>query len=256
MARTLSFDDPAAARWRAFSRRGRHLAEVFIVLWGGLLFCLFRVVPPHAAIPPPPAIHITYMPDEWLLSGGRMADPRTLWSPAVFSLATSIGFSHNTYQSTPRLQLPDAIARTDGTLSVDDDFSGKLLLFGVSPAAPAYSPIVYAPPRHALTPAPAASNGGPMHFSAEWTAADFANLATNISPWTDKPWQAAADIRFTPEGLPASIMLTQASGLPEVDPQLTAMLYRIRLQRQDAPRRGTIFFRHLPSVANSTKGVP
>lgn len=75
----------------AGARRVRVMAAAGACLWVGLFLVLFRPAPPPAAAAPSSVPQLLYLP---LTEGdGFLTQPVGLWSPHLFSLPSSLGFS-------------------------------------------------------------------------------------------------------------------------------------------------------------------
>jgi hypothetical protein len=237
MHRTRSLEDPVR-RWRQFCRAGWRMAWIFAALWFGALALLFRVAP----APAPAARASPAQVFWWPAKNGAAEGIRALWSPSAFALPTPAGFSHSLRGERARLAPPVQLARPDAAFlarpeppaSLDPSKAGLVRLASPEPPAESSASAGVFPPR---TPEPEKPR---MDFPEGWESRLFSGVDLNFGAWTNSAWSARIEMRFDAKGLPASTLLEQSSGLPEVDRRLARSANGWRLLEPAAPRTGVI----------------
>ena len=207
-------------------------------LWVGALVLLFRVAPAPAPATRAAPAQMLWQPAK----KGAAEDIRALWSPSVFALSTPAGFSHSIRGERARHAPPVRLARPDAAF----------LARPGSPASPEPARAGFvrlAPPK---TPAGSSASAGVfppripelekprMDFPAGWESRLFSGVDLNFDAWTNTAWSARIEMRFDEKGLPASMLLEQSSGLPEVDRRLARSASGWRLLEPAAPRAGVV----------------
>lgn len=243
MHRSHPVEDPVR-RWRRFGRAGCRAAVGFAALWFGAWTLLFRVAPaPAAAFREAPA-KVSWWPGPGgdPTEGSLARDLRALWTPAAFALSTPAGFSHSLRRERAGLAPPVQAARPDaaflGDPRPDARRAGTTMEFARLSASVASAGFPAAesvfPPR---TPEPEAPR---MAFSDGWESRLFSGIDLDFSAWTNIAWTAQVEMRFDAKGVPASMLVTQASGNPDVDRRLARSAYGWRLLEPSAPREGVV----------------
>ena len=250
MRRSRPSEDPAR-RWRQFCRAGGRWAVLFAALWFGGLAFLFRIAPaPAAAYRAAPA----RLSGWWSAPGGAALDVRAQWTPAAFALSTPAGFSHSLRGAraglAPPIQaerLPAAYlddARTFAPLDAAEP--GRLAAEARAVPGAAADAGVF-PPR---APAPESAR---LVFPEGWESRLFSGIDLDYPQWTKAAWEARVEMRFDGNGVPESILLAQASGVPEVDRRLARSASGWRLLEPAAPRAGVVAWK---SPAAAAGGAP
>ncbi len=244
-------------RWRRFCRKGTRLAVLISILWIGGFSLLFRVAPA-----PEPDNRISSAPMSWWPAEHRqdVADIRTLWTPSIFALATPAGFSHALRDERSRLLPPVQSTRPAVAFLARPAFSGALDLAPMGNRFNTHSDprieLLRAsdsvfPPRTPEKEAPR------MIFPEGWESRLFSGIELNFSDWTNRIWSARVEMQFDATGVPRSILLTQSSGLPEVDRRLTRSANGWRLLEPTAPRMGVVSWSSpsVPPPVTAAKGA-
>ncbi len=228
MHRLRPSEDPAR-RWRRFCRPGARWAAAFAAVWFGAWALLFRIAPvPAAPLRDSPARMAWW----WPAADAPALDVRAHWTPAVFALATPAGFSH-------------ALRGGRASLAPPVQADRPAPVFWTAP--PAYAPLDFASPAPApiegaaaVFPARPLPRETPrLAFSAGWESRLFSGIDLDYPAWTNAPWQARVELRFDDRGVPTSVLLAQASGIPAVDRRLARSVSGWRLLEPAAPRSGT-----------------
>ena len=253
MYRTHPLENPEQ-RWRRFCRPGWRLAGLAALLWFGAFALLFRLAsPPVPALRPAPAA-VAWWPSA---AGTTTLDVRSLWTPAAFALATPAGFTHalrrgriglappvqtlrpaTAYLDNPRPSPPPPLAVGGG---VPDQA-------GAAPVGSWSVPEVF-PPRAAVAETPR------LEFSAGWESRLFSGIDLNFGGWTNLAWTARIEMQFDAKGVPVSMLLAQASGLPEIDRRLVRSASGWRLLEPGAARQGTVGWSS-PAASVAAGGPP
>ncbi len=227
MHRLRPSEDPAR-RWRRFCRPGARWAAAFAAVWFGAWALLFRIAPPP--LPPlraaPPRIAW------WRPAPAAPAlDVRAHWTPAAFALATPAGFSHALRGGRASVAPPVQADRpAPAYWTAAPAFAAPTLAWPAADA-PTSAPEVFAP-------RPAPREAPRLTFSAGWESRLFSGIDLDYPNWTNAPWQARVELRFDGRGVPASVLLAQASGIPDVDRRLARSASGWRLLEPAAPRSG------------------
>ena len=250
--RSSAISVPRARQWHRFCRRGRHWSILFLLVWIPLFAFLFRLrpgLPPISADSPPPRIR--HIPSSFLSANGPMADIRNWRSPAIYGLATPVGFTH-ALQGIPSPVIPPRTI-PENSLATGESAAippvpspepiATLYPIPVPSVLPSFDPPAATPP-----PAEALSDGNAalVRFApGTWTLADIPaaeSLLESIPAWTDTPWHATVFLRFDERGLPAAIFLETPSGDSAIDARLVAALHAWRLPSPSLPRESTLTF--------------
>lgn len=215
------------------------MAALVLAGWLGGLALLFRVAPAPSPLvrAPPPGV-------TWQSGSGDSSplDALAVWTPAAFALSTPAGFSHSLRRERAGIAPPVHATRPEPAYL--DDFRPRTTIDLSKPgmirpaAAPAASgssiPSGVFPPRPALPPVPR------LVFPDGWESRLFSGIDLNFGGWTSVAWRAQIEMRFDAKGVPSSMLLTQASGLPEVDRRLARSANAWRLLEPSAPRAGIV----------------
>ena len=237
MHRARPSEDPAR-RWRTFCRAGGRWAFVFAALWFGGLTLLFRVSPvPAAALRAAPA-----QLGWWSASGGATLDVRAQWTPAAFALSTPAGFSRSLRGERAGLAPPIQAERLPAAY-LDDarafeplDVAEPGRLGAEAQSAPGGS----TPDEGVFPPRAPEPEIARMVFPDGWESRLFSGIDLDFRNWTKAAWDARVEMRFDGKGVPESILLAQASGVPEVDRRLARSASGWRLLEPAAPRTGVV----------------
>lgn len=237
MHRARPSEDPAR-RWRTFCRAGGRWAFVFAALWFGGLTLLFRVSPvPAAALRAAPA-----QLGWWSASGGAALDVRAQWTPAAFALSTPAGFSRSLRGERAGLAPPIQAERLPAAY-LDDarafeplDVAEPGRLGAEAQSAPGGS----TPDEGVFPPRAPEPEIARMVFPDGWESRLFSGIDLDFRNWTKAAWDARVEMRFDGKGVPESILLAQASGVPEVDRRLARSASGWRLLEPAAPRTGVV----------------
>ena len=228
----------SATRWDRFCRRGRHLAVGFAALWFGSLVLLFGLAPAPAPLPHAPPMPVSW----WPAAEAPALDIRALWSPALFALPSPAGFTHALRQERVRLAPPIQALRPEPAYlpraSVSVENSQTAMSRFTLPSATGVGRL--APDSGVLPPRHPESETDRMLFSAGWESRLLAGIDLEYGSWTNVAWSARVEMRFDPQGVPVSMLLEQASGLPEVDGRLARSVRGWRLLDPNAPRMGMV----------------
>lgn len=251
MHRARPSEDPAR-RWRKFCRAGSRWALLFVVLWFGGLTLLFRISPaPAAALRAAPA----QLSGWWPAPGGAALDVRAHWTPAAFALSTPAGFSHSLRGERAGLAPPIQAERLPAAY-LDDarafeplDVAEPGRLGAETRSAPGGSP----PDEGVFPPRAPEPEIARMVFPDGWESRLFSGIDLDFRNWTPAAWDARVEMRFDGKGVPESILLAQASGIPEVDRHLARSASGWRLLEPAAPRTGVVAWQ---SPAAADGGAP
>lgn len=243
-------EDPAR-RWRLFCRAGGRWAVLFAALWFGGLAFLFRIAPaPAAADRAAPA----RLSGWWPAPGGPALDVRAQWTPAAFALSTPAGFSHSLRGARAGLAPPVQAERLPAAYLGDArafaplDAAEPGRLGAEARAVPgAVAGAGVFPPR---APEPESAR---LVFPEGWESRLFSGIDLDYPQWTKAAWEARVEMRFDGKGVPESILLAQASGVPEVDRRLARSASGWRLLEPAAPRAGVVAWK---SPAAAEGGAP
>ena len=243
MLRARPIEDPAR-RWSGFCRAGLRMVGVASAIWFGSLALLFRVapmpVPPSRADPP----RVSWWPGAQGsdFEDRLTEDVRTLWSPSVFALPSPLGFSHLLRRERARLAPPMQVQRPSpafGELAFSPPFSrGDVpvrLRWESEEQTVAFPPAAGVFPPKALEP-----DVPRLVFPEGWESRLFSGIDLDFAAWTNRPWSARIEMRFDGRGVPVSMLLAQATGLPEMDQRLARAANGWRLLDSNAPRAGTV----------------
>ena len=247
MYRTRPVED-SARRWRRFCRLGWRAAAGILAAWMGAMALLFRLAPL-----PPPLLRAAPPQISWRPASGRggiggavHADVRALWSPSVFALPSPVGFSRFLRREKSRIQPPAHLppagpaylegpnaGPTRGRLEEDVDI--RFSLAGESEGMERVSGVF--PPRTPEAEAPR------MGFPPGWESRLFSGIDLDYGKWAAEPWGARVDMRFDGDGVAESVLLSQPSGIADVDRRLARSARRWRLLDPGAPRTGSVGWR-------------
>ena len=237
MNRFHPHEDPDR-RWRRFSRPGWRLAGLAAALWFGVFALLFRLAsPPVPALRPAPAAVAWWPP-----AVGAGLDMRSLWTPAVFALATPAGFTHALRRGRIGLAPPVEALRPAAAYlgNPRPPPPPGPAMAGDASGMPAAAPVASWPVPEVFPPRTAAAEAPRLEFSAGWESRLFSGIDLNFGQWTNQPWTARIEMQFDAKGVPVSMLLAQASGLPEVDRRLVRSASGWRLLESGAVRQGTV----------------
>ena len=238
-------------RWRRFCRKGWRLAGSAAFLWFGAFILLFRLAPlPAPALRPAPTALAWWPP-----TAADTLDVRSLWTPAAFALATPAGFTHALRRGRIGLAPPVQAVRPEAAfldnprpLPAVNLWAGNEIQRAdvETPAEPWPASAVF-PPRVAAVETPH------LEFSDGWESRLFSGIDLNFGDWTNAAWSARIEMQFDAKGVPVSMLLAQASGLPEVDRRLVRSASSWRLLEPDAMRHGTVVWQS-PAPAGEGRG--
>jgi hypothetical protein len=256
--RAAAISIPRARQWHRFCRRGRHWAVLFLLVWIPLFAFLFRLrpgLPPSSSTLPPP--HIRHVNTSFLAADGPLADIRNWRSPAIYGLATPVGFTH-ALQGIPSPAIPplatpaDSPAEGDSTPIPSLPPSEPLSIIYPVPVPsilPSFNPPAETPP----PTTPSSGTATLLRFAPEtWSLADIPAaeaLLEAIPAWTNTPWNATVSLRFDGQGLPAAVFLETPSDDSAIDARLVAALHAWRLPSPSLPRESTVAFFFAPPPA-------
>lgn len=175
------------------------------------------------------------------------ADPRLLWSPALFSLPSAVGFSApalserldarpaaGVWESAPLLL--ERFGRTAAAVRGDnllEDVAANLFLV---PLPPLEATVFRGPPRTA----PAS-----VEFVPGWSEDDFKDmpLPPGWGRTGDRAWEAAAYLEMDEEGAVEHVFLETPSEFPEANRLLEKALWNWKIKPDAAVRSGRVVFR-------------
>jgi len=236
------------------------LAGLFAVLWFGGLSLVFRIAP----VPEPLPHEVPAKVSWWPAAGGTALDVRALWTPAAFALSTPAGFSHSLRRERIQLAPPvrterPAAAFLDPAPARPVDLSNAMAILRPSASsAPGGAPRSAGvfPPRVPETDEPR------LVFPDGWESRLFSGIDLEFGGWTNAAWSARVEMRFDAKGVPVSVLLAQASGLPELDRRLARSATGWRLLEPAAPRTGIVAWSRpappastVPASAAAEKGA-
>ena len=242
-------------RWRRFCRKGSRMACLFTALWLGGFALLFRVAPTpepeHRASP----VSMSWWPAD---NQHGVSDIRTLWTPSIFALATPAGFSHSLREERSRLLPPVQSTRPEIAFLQRTATVGALDMAvpGTRRKVPSETAIEWVKVSDNVFPPRTPEKEVPrMVFPEGWESRLFSGIDLNFNGWTNRIWSARIEMQFDSSGVPRSILLTQSSGLPEVDRRLTRSATGWRLLEPTAPRMGVVSWSS-PSVSSTSPESP
>ena len=227
MHRLRPSEDPAR-RWRRFCRPGARWAAAFAAVWFGAWALLFRIAPVPAPVPREVPSRVAWW---WSAAAAPALDVRALWTPAAFALSTPAGFSHALRGGRANVAPPVHADRPAPAYWAGEPDYVPLALALPAPAPPTAAAEVFAP-------RPAPRETPRLVFSAGWESRLFSGIDLDYPNWTNAPWQARVELRFDARGVPTSVLLAQASGIPDVDRRLARSASGWRLLEPAAPRSG------------------
>ena len=244
MVRLRPSEDPAR-RWRRFCRPGARWAAGFAAVWFGAWAGLFRIAPLPAPAPrdfPPQASWW------WPAANAPALDVRAQWTPAAFALSTPAGFSHALRGDRANVAPPIQAERPAPAYwtGAPDFVPLALALPGPGPATSL---------AEVFAPRPAPRETPRLAFSAGWESRLFSGIDLDYPNWTNAPWQARVELRFDARGVPTSVLLAQASGIPDVDRRLARSVSGWRLLEPTASRTGAATWL-APGPAEAAGGAP
>lgn len=240
------------ARWLA--RAGPWWPAVLVAV--ALHAAWAAVLAPSPAAPrggPPAAPSVAYMPMRVDGPGGAPAeaDVRTLWSPALFSLPTHVGFSGSMLTNELRTYPPVGM-RPVQPLYLERAPSSSPVVF----PAPALGAAVASAPGHLAArrldaPAfpPRAATGTPatrVELSGELVGRRFEDpaLPAELRGEGDKPWDITVYVETDADGRVARVLI-EGSTAPEAAAGKVARVLRTwRLEQVDGPARGRVTLRY------------
>ena len=237
--------EDSARRWRRFCRPGARWAAAFAAVWFGSWALLFRIAPP-----PSPALRV-FPPQAswwWPAAATPALDVRAQWTPAAFALSTPAGFSHALRGGRANVAPPLQAERPAPTYWTGTPVFAPLALVLPPPAPPDSAAEVFAP-------RPAPRETPRLAFSAGWESRLFSGIDLGYPNWTNAAWQARVELRFDDRGVPTSVLLAQASGIPDVDRRLARSVSGWRLLEPTAPRTGAATWT-APGPADAAGGAP
>ena len=249
MRRSRPSEDPAR-RWRQFCRAGGRWALLFAALWFGGLTLLFRISPaPAAALRAAPV----QLSGWWPASGGAALDVRAQWTPAAFALSTPAGFSHSLRGERAGLAPPVQAERLPAAYLGDTRTFEPLDVAepGRPGAAARSAPGGLASDEGVFPPRVPEPEIARMVFPDGWESRLFSGIDLDFRKWTSAAWEARVEMRFDGKGVPESILLAQASGVPEVDRRLARSASGWRLLEPAAPRAGVVAWKS-PAAADGS----
>ncbi|NCD21927.1 MAG: hypothetical protein EOL90_03170 [Spartobacteria bacterium] len=244
MHRLRPSEDPAR-RWRRFCRPGARWAAAVAAIWFGAWTLLFRIAPVPAAPPRDPPGRMAWW---WPAAGAPALDVRAHWTPAAFALSTPAGFSHALRAGRSDLAPPVQTERPAPAYGATPP--AFLPLEGASPPSPA-GPV--APVAEVFPPRTWPKDAPRLAFSLGWESRLFAGIDLDYPAWTNVAWKARMELRFDERGVPTSVLLAQASGIPAVDRRLARSASGWRLLEPSAPRSGSATW-SAPGPADATAG--
>ncbi len=241
------------------------MAWMFAALWFGSLALLFRVASAPSPGPWDVPTEVSWWPGP---EGGGAEesvarDVRALWTPSAFALSSPAGFSHALRRERAASAPPVQVARPGAAFSGDPrpgagrELPGPEIIRSAVPPAPAGFPAAESvfPPRTLGEEAPR------LAFPEGWESRLFSGIDLDFGAWTNAAWSARVEMRFDAKGIPASTMLTQSSGNPEVDRRLARSTRGWRLLEPSAPRAGVVAWSSpspaaRPPTGSAEKGEP
>ena len=191
---------------------------------------LARAAPPAAAWWPGPG------------DGGGPDDVRSVWSPAAFALSTPAGFSHSLRQERSGISPPVQAARPGSAYLDDPRPAGRRDRFAAGPGLFRTAPAADLSPagESVFPPRSLDSAAARMEFPDGWESRLFSGIDLTFGAWAADAWTARVEWRFDARGVPISTLLTQPSGIPEVDRRLARSANGWRLLEPTAPREGVV----------------
>jgi len=215
------------------------MAWIFAALWFGGLSLLFRVAPLPAPLPREIPARVAWWPMDLRAPA---LDVRAHWTPSAFALSTPAGFSHSLRRERAGIAPPVQAAppeaaylgrpRPASSFDLSPVGHGRLASAATSEES-APSAGVFPQRTPSLEPPR-------MDFSTGWEPRLFSGIDLDFGAWTNIAWEARVEMRFDEKGIPLSILLAQASGMPEVDRRLARSASGWRLLEPSAPRAGTV----------------
>jgi hypothetical protein len=206
---------------------------------------------------------VSFLPASETKSGddSLIADSLALWSPAVFSLPSAVGFSRaaltNGTGARPPLQIP-------GVASV---FLDRRVRAEPEPGF-RFAPDLEESVREVLTNLPERLPESPVFGSSMTTGTPIQvelssgleekNLRTMDVPsdnilLKDKPWEVAAFVEFNEEGKVSGVFLETKSAFEDVDASLIRALWRWRIEDAKEPLSGRVMFRSWGRTQTASK---
>ncbi|HOW98658.1 MAG TPA: hypothetical protein P5567_10755 [Kiritimatiellia bacterium] len=175
------------------------------------------------------------------------ADPRLLWSPALFSLPSAAGFSApalaerfsarpaaGVWESAPlMLERDGRTGRAGRGDSLQEEVAANLFLV---PLPPLEATVFRGPPR-----APSAS----VEFRPGWSEDDFEDmpLPAGWGKTGDRAWEATAYLEMDAGGAAEHVFLESPSECPEVNRLLEKALWNWRIKPGASAASGRVVFR-------------
>jgi hypothetical protein len=237
------------------------MALVWYAFWGFWLSPIEQV--PKAGVSGAPSVR--FLPEPGPGNDAIAADVRALWSPAIFSLPSEVGFSSgaltNGIGGRPPLQGP-----------------GSDSLFLAPPSsAPLESGFRFAPTleqsvRETLTNLPdclpeayvfgvTATTGTGVQVELSSGLEQKRIRTMDVPPedvlLKDKPWEVAAFVEFNKEGKASGVFLETKSSFEDVDASLVRTLWRWQVEDAKEPLSGRVTFRSpgRPQVAGELQNT-
>lgn len=243
MYRARPAEDPAR-RWSGFCRAGLRMAGGAAAVWFVFLALLLRVAPMPDPTSRAEAPRMFWWPGpQGSAFEARFAeDIRSLWSPSAFALPTPLGFSHSLRRERARLAPPVQVRRPPPAYG--DSPPPPAMARGENPVRRwdgAAAASVGFPSAGAVFPPKAPEPDAPrMAFPEGWESRLFSGIDLDFASWTNAPWSAQVEMRFDGNGVPVSMLLARATGLPEMDRRLARSANGWRLLDAQAPRAGVV----------------
>jgi hypothetical protein len=216
------------------------MALLAALLWLAGFRAVFRTAPPVVPrrVAEPPLV--AWRPPN--VEGAPHADGALMGSPSVFALPSPFGFTGAMRGRRPRLSPPMQPTRgapaylrwrQDVGVAVGGGMGAlRLPQPDSKPLQPSFEGVF-----RARAPEP---DPPQMAFSEGWESRLFSGIDLNFDRWAAEPWTARMELRFDGAGVPVSALVTQPSGLGEVDRRLSRSARGWRLLDAQAARGGTV----------------
>lgn len=220
------------------------MAGVFAALWFGGWTLLFRVASAPAPEPRAAPAKVSWWPspERAAAEGSLIRDARVLWTPAAFALSTPAGFSHSLRRERASISPPVQVARPEAAFLGDPRSGARSDLLRLAFTRPPASTVAAGFPLagSGFPPRVLEKETAHMEFSDGWESRLFSGIDLGFGGWTNVVWTARIEMRFDEKGVPLSMLLTQASGNPEVDRRLARSAHGWRLLEPSASREGAV----------------
>jgi hypothetical protein len=223
------------------------MALVWYAFWGFWLSPIEQV--PKAGISRAPSV--SFLPGPGPGNDATAADARAIWSPAVFSLPSEVGFSRGALTNEIGARPPLEVPGSDSLFLAPPNGAASESGFRVAPA-------LEESVRAALTNLP---DRLPNAYVFGATATTGTGVQVELSSGLerkrirtidvppddvllkDKPWEVSAFVEFNKDGKVSGVFLETKSSFEDVDASLIHALWRWQVEDAKEPLSGRVMFR-------------